>query len=189
SGPSGYADDTQYQHARERLVAVLRVALGQPGGERRLRAGGILEAQFGAHPPQPRPVVAVPVVDQQRGPRIGLEVALPLQPRRRLRLHPVDRDAHDVVVDGVDDRHGIDAPRRVHGAQDPVVVRRQPGPRLVLGELHGCDPTAMNPAVWVARHGRLRPDEPALADGERVHATWAAFAARTAAAAAGLRDG
>src|SRR6478736_245158 len=46
----------------------------------------------------------------------------------------------------------------------------------------------MNPAVWVARHGRLRPDDPALADGERVHATWATFAARTAAGAAGLRD-
>src|SRR4051794_32129042 len=46
----------------------------------------------------------------------------------------------------------------------------------------------MNPAVWVARHGRLRPDDPALADGERVHATWATFAARTAAAAGGLRD-
>jgi long-chain acyl-CoA synthetase len=46
----------------------------------------------------------------------------------------------------------------------------------------------MNPALWVARHGRLRPDEPALADGERVHASWAAFAARTAAAATGLRD-
>jgi long-chain acyl-CoA synthetase len=44
----------------------------------------------------------------------------------------------------------------------------------------------MNPAVWVARHGRLRPDEPALADGERVHATWAAFAARIAAAAGGF---
>src|SRR3954451_8520321 len=47
----------------------------------------------------------------------------------------------------------------------------------------------MNPAVWVARNGRLRPDDPALADGERVHASWATFAARTAAAAAGLRDG
>ena len=46
----------------------------------------------------------------------------------------------------------------------------------------------MNPAVWVARHGRLRPHDPALADGERVHASWATFAARTAAAAAGLRD-
>ena len=31
-------------------------------------------------------------------------------------------------------------------------------------------------------------DAPALADGERVHATWAEFAARTAGAAAGLRD-
>ena len=47
----------------------------------------------------------------------------------------------------------------------------------------------MNPAVWVERHGRGRPDEPALADGERVHANWRVFAARTAAAAAGLRDG
>jgi long-chain acyl-CoA synthetase len=46
----------------------------------------------------------------------------------------------------------------------------------------------MNPAVWVQRHGRLRPDAPALADGERIHANWATFAGRTAAAAAGLRD-
>jgi long-chain acyl-CoA synthetase len=46
----------------------------------------------------------------------------------------------------------------------------------------------MNPAIWVARHGRLRPDDPALADGERVHASWGTFAARTAAAAAGLRE-
>jgi acyl-CoA synthetase (AMP-forming)/AMP-acid ligase II len=40
----------------------------------------------------------------------------------------------------------------------------------------------------VERHGRRRPDDPAIADGERVHADWAAFAARTAGAAAGLRD-
>jgi long-chain acyl-CoA synthetase len=46
----------------------------------------------------------------------------------------------------------------------------------------------MNPAVWVERHGRRRPADPALANGERVHATWATFAARTAAAAAALRD-
>src|SRR4051794_29515629 len=45
----------------------------------------------------------------------------------------------------------------------------------------------MNPAVWVARHGRLRPDAPALAEGERVRANWGTFAARVAAAAAGLR--
>jgi acyl-CoA synthetase (AMP-forming)/AMP-acid ligase II len=46
----------------------------------------------------------------------------------------------------------------------------------------------MNPAVWVERQGRRRHDEPALADGERIHATWGEFAARTAGAAAGLRN-
>ncbi|MEP7114045.1 MAG: AMP-binding protein, partial [Ilumatobacteraceae bacterium] len=46
----------------------------------------------------------------------------------------------------------------------------------------------MNLAVWVERNGLLRPDNPALADGERVHADWASFAARTAGAATGLRD-
>jgi len=44
----------------------------------------------------------------------------------------------------------------------------------------------MNLAVWVQRHGRRRPDDPALADGERVHATWSEFAARTAGGAGGL---
>ena len=46
----------------------------------------------------------------------------------------------------------------------------------------------MNLAVWVARHGRRRPNDPALADGDRVHATWAEFAATTAGVAAGLCD-
>jgi acyl-CoA synthetase (AMP-forming)/AMP-acid ligase II len=46
----------------------------------------------------------------------------------------------------------------------------------------------MNLAVWVERHGRLRPDAPALAEGERVHASWAEFAAHTAGAATGLRE-
>jgi long-chain acyl-CoA synthetase len=46
----------------------------------------------------------------------------------------------------------------------------------------------MNLAEWVARHGRSRPDAPALADGEQVHATWAEFAARVAAAAGGVRS-
>lgn len=46
----------------------------------------------------------------------------------------------------------------------------------------------MNLAAWVERNGLRLRDEPALAEGERVHLTWAAFAARTAAAAAGLRD-
>jgi acyl-CoA synthetase (AMP-forming)/AMP-acid ligase II len=46
----------------------------------------------------------------------------------------------------------------------------------------------MNPAIWVERQGRHRPDEPAIAVGERVHANWAAFARRTAAVAGGLRS-
>src|SRR3954447_15330311 len=46
---------------------------------------------------------------------------------------------------------------------------------------------AVNLAVWVERHGRRRPDDPALADGERVHATWRQFAQRAAHAAAGFR--
>ena len=46
----------------------------------------------------------------------------------------------------------------------------------------------MNLAVWIERHGLRRPDAPALADGERIHADWATFAARTAGAAGGLRN-
>ena len=46
----------------------------------------------------------------------------------------------------------------------------------------------MNPAAWVERHARRQPDEPALADGDRVHASWSEFATRMAGAAAGLRD-
>ena len=71
-----------------------------------------------------------------------------------------------VVVNHVDDGHGVDPPLGVHRAQDPVVVRRQPGPRLVLGEPHRVIVIrryagGMNPALWVARHGRLRPDDAA----------------------------
>jgi long-chain acyl-CoA synthetase len=46
----------------------------------------------------------------------------------------------------------------------------------------------MNLAEWVVRHGRLRPGAPAVADGERVHATWSQFAATTASVGAGLRE-
>lgn len=46
----------------------------------------------------------------------------------------------------------------------------------------------MNLAVWVARQGRLRADAPALAEGERVHATWGEFASRVGAIATGLHD-
>jgi len=37
----------------------------------------------------------------------------------------------------------------------------------------------MNPAAWVERHARQRPDDPALADGDRVHASWVEFATRS----------
>jgi acyl-CoA synthetase (AMP-forming)/AMP-acid ligase II len=47
----------------------------------------------------------------------------------------------------------------------------------------------MNPAIWVQRQGRHRPDDPAIAVGERVHADWATFAGRVAAVAGGLRSG
>jgi long-chain acyl-CoA synthetase len=46
----------------------------------------------------------------------------------------------------------------------------------------------MNVATWVERQGRQRPRDPAIAEGERVHAEWAELAARAAGVAAGLRD-
>jgi acyl-CoA synthetase (AMP-forming)/AMP-acid ligase II len=46
----------------------------------------------------------------------------------------------------------------------------------------------MNPAAWVERHARRRPDAPALAEGDRVHASWGEFASRAAGAATSLRD-
>jgi long-chain acyl-CoA synthetase len=46
----------------------------------------------------------------------------------------------------------------------------------------------MNLAGWVERNGRRWPEDAAVADGERVHATWGELATRTAGAAAGLRD-
>lgn len=46
----------------------------------------------------------------------------------------------------------------------------------------------MNLATWVERNGRRLGDAAALAEGERVHATWAELAARVGGAAGGLRD-
>ena len=45
----------------------------------------------------------------------------------------------------------------------------------------------MNLAVWVQRQGFQRPDDPALAEGERVHASWSDFARTASAVAGGLR--
>ncbi len=46
----------------------------------------------------------------------------------------------------------------------------------------------MNLATWVDRNGRRLREEPALAVGGDVHATWADFARRVGAVAAGLRQ-
>jgi long-chain acyl-CoA synthetase len=46
----------------------------------------------------------------------------------------------------------------------------------------------VNLASWVERHSRRRPDDAAVVEGDRVHATWRDWAARTAAAAGGFRD-
>ena len=46
----------------------------------------------------------------------------------------------------------------------------------------------MNLATWVERNGQRFRLEPALAEGERVHATWGEFAGRTATVAAGLQE-
>ncbi len=46
----------------------------------------------------------------------------------------------------------------------------------------------MNLAVWVARNALSHPDRPALADGDRVHATWRQLAGRVAGVAGGLRS-
>lgn len=44
----------------------------------------------------------------------------------------------------------------------------------------------MNPAGWVHRHGRSRPDDPALVHGDRVVAGWRSFSDSVAAVAGGL---
>ena len=45
----------------------------------------------------------------------------------------------------------------------------------------------MNLATWIERNGARHAQRPALATGERIHATWEQFAARTAAIAGGLQ--
>lgn len=45
----------------------------------------------------------------------------------------------------------------------------------------------MNLASWVERQGRRRSDEPAIAEGGAVHATWSQFSAAVAGGAGGLR--
>ncbi|MBP6995247.1 MAG: AMP-binding protein [Phycicoccus sp.] len=62
-----------------------------------------------------------------------------------------------------------DAPQRIPSVTHHEVVR------------------PMNLAQWIARQGRQRPDAPALAEGERLHATWAEWAQATASLGSTLR--
>ena len=45
----------------------------------------------------------------------------------------------------------------------------------------------MNLATWVHRHAEQRPESPAIADGEKVHASWAGMSSTIAAIAASFR--
>jgi hypothetical protein len=81
------------------------------------------------------------VLEEQRRSRVGLEVALALQPGRLLRLHEVHGHPDQPVrTDGVRHRHGVHAALGVHRAQDPVVVRGQAGERLLAGQPHRAAP-------------------------------------------------
>jgi acyl-CoA synthetase (AMP-forming)/AMP-acid ligase II len=46
----------------------------------------------------------------------------------------------------------------------------------------------MNLATWIERHGRDLRDRPAVAEGTRVHATWAELASTVASLASGMRE-
>lgn len=83
----------------------------------------------GTHPPQPRPVLRVPVLHQERPARVGVQVVLALEPGGRLGLDAVDGHPDEaVVVRGVDDRLGVRTAHRVQGAEDAVDVLAQSSP-------------------------------------------------------------
>jgi acyl-CoA synthetase (AMP-forming)/AMP-acid ligase II len=46
----------------------------------------------------------------------------------------------------------------------------------------------MNLAAWVERQALRRPDDPAVTDGEKVHANWGEFASRTAGVAGAIQN-
>jgi acyl-CoA synthetase (AMP-forming)/AMP-acid ligase II len=126
------------------------------------------------------------VLNQQRGPGVSLQVPFPLQPERGLWLHEVDRHTNATVGDCERDRHGVYPALGMQGAEDSMVGSSEPIECVIVSHVDIL--TRMNLASWVERHARARADDPALADGERVHATWARFAAHVAGAATGLRN-
>lgn len=126
----------------------MRMAFGEPVGHAlgqfghrcrpRCRSGraGAEPVQSGSDPPEGRPVVAVPVLDQQRRPGVGLEVAFALEPCRCLRLDEIDGNADVTVDNGVDDGNEIGTTDGVQRGQDAVFVDGDPFVRLFVGEVH-----------------------------------------------------
>lgn len=141
-GPAGHGVDAEHDHACERAIPILHVALGQSFGEsvgqiRHRRLGRFAEpTQPGAHPPERRPVVSVPMLDEQGRAGVGFEVALALEPGRRLRFDEIDRDA-DVEVDcGVHHRYEVGATGGVQCREDTVIVSGETLVRLLWRKVH-----------------------------------------------------
>src|SRR6478735_10263956 len=138
-GPAGDPDDATHEQPVEGLVGVLRHGAGQPIGEvvgqRGRRVADVPE--LGAHPPEPRPVVVLPALDEQGTPRVGRQVGLALKPGGRLGLDRVDRDADvPVVAHGIHDRDRVGAAVGVQGAQHAVDLLAQAGHSRLLVEPH-----------------------------------------------------
>ena len=135
--PTGQIHHPQHQHRAEGLVAVLGVPGGQQRAQRCFPIGrnSGLPAQLGADPPQAGPVVGVPMVHQQGGAGVELEVGGTLQPLRPLGFHPIHRHRQEVVgVHREDARHRVDTTVGMQRAQHPVIGSDESDPSLITGE-------------------------------------------------------
>jgi hypothetical protein len=121
---------------------VLRVLVGQAAGQPfhqtlHRRTTQVAEpTQLGSHPPERRPVVTVPVLDQQRGSRVGLQIAFALEPRGRFCLDKIDGDTYVAVRHGVDDGHDVGTTDGVERREDTMAMGIEAIERLLGGEVH-----------------------------------------------------
>ena len=192
--PAG--DLVGHQHDHRRHGAGRRV--GGEGGRQPLellgRRLGLVGVAVHPHPPELRPVVVV-VVDEQHGAVVGLEVAQPLEPRTRLRLHGVDRDDDLVAVDHEHHRHRVDATISVHRPEHPVARGGELLPAPVGVHLHARDAWHIARVDARARRcgrvemetGDMRFETEVGSRGPEGHHDWAAHLQRLeVAGAAGL---
>jgi len=132
------SDDPERQDPGERYRFVLGVAAAQAGLEPGDDLGGLVGAtQRDPDPPQPRPVDRIPLLAQQRRPRIRVEVPASLEIGRRLRLDPVGRNRDEVAVEHECGRDGVDATRRVKRREDAVIGAGGSLASLGGRQLHG----------------------------------------------------